>query len=105
SDDILDIASDSEESGKTPGTDLREGVPTLPVLMAQDSTRPGDGRLLQRLDSELSDDDLHAEALTLLRAHPAMDEARAYVVARAQEAKSLLTVLAVGAVTEALDDY
>ncbi|HYF73057.1 MAG TPA: polyprenyl synthetase family protein, partial [Nocardioides sp.] len=31
SDDILDIASASEESGKTPGTDLREGVPTLPV--------------------------------------------------------------------------
>jgi heptaprenyl diphosphate synthase len=31
SDDILDVGSDSEESGKTPGTDLREGVPTLPV--------------------------------------------------------------------------
>ncbi|MDV3297177.1 MAG: polyprenyl synthetase family protein, partial [Brachybacterium paraconglomeratum] len=30
SDDILDIASESDESGKTPGTDLREGVPTLP---------------------------------------------------------------------------
>ena len=35
SDDIIDVASDSVESGKTPGTDLREGVPTLPVLMAQ----------------------------------------------------------------------
>ena len=41
SDDILDIASDSDESGKTPGTDLREGVPTLPVLMAQAVDRPG----------------------------------------------------------------
>ena len=40
SDDILDIASESDESGKTPGTDLREGVPTLPVLMAQASDRP-----------------------------------------------------------------
>ena len=30
SDDIIDIASD--DSGKTPGTDLREGVRTLPVL-------------------------------------------------------------------------
>ena len=38
SDDIIDVASDSTESGKTPGTDLREGVPTLPVLMAQAST-------------------------------------------------------------------
>ena len=28
------------ESGKTPGTDLREGVPTLPVLIAQRSAGP-----------------------------------------------------------------
>ncbi|MGA8247558.1 MAG: polyprenyl synthetase family protein, partial [Nocardioides sp.] len=90
SDDILDIASDSDESGKTPGTDLREGVPTLPVLMARASARPEDSRLLELLDSDLADDDLHAEALTLLRAHPALAEARAYVVARAQEAKSSL---------------
>ena len=41
SDDILDVASESDESGKTPGTDLREGVPTLPVLMALASKRPG----------------------------------------------------------------
>ena len=34
SDDLLDIASESAQSGKTPGTDLREGVPTLPVLYA-----------------------------------------------------------------------
>ena len=49
SDDIIDVASDSVESGKTPGTDLREGVPTLPVLMAQASTDPGDARLLELL--------------------------------------------------------
>ena len=105
SDDILDIASDSGESGKTPGTDLREGVPTLPVLMAGASTRPEDARLLQLLDSDLSDDGLHAEALTLLRAHPALGEARAYVIARAQEAKSLLTVLSPGPVREALENF
>jgi heptaprenyl diphosphate synthase len=105
SDDILDVGSDSVESGKTPGTDLREGVPTLPVLMAHASTRPQDARLLQLLDSDLADDDLHAEALTLLRAHPAMDQARAYVVARAQEAKSLLTALPQGPVREALENF
>ena len=49
SDDILDIASDSAESGKTPGTDLREGVPTLPVIMARASTDPADARLLELL--------------------------------------------------------
>ncbi len=105
SDDILDVASDSVESGKTPGTDLREGVPTLPVLMASASTRPEDSRLLQLLDSDLSDDGLHAEALALLRAHPAMDEARAYVVARAQEAKAHLTVLPEGSVRTALENF
>ena len=84
SDDILDVASESDESGKTPGTDLREGVPTLPVLMARASTDPADARLLELLDADLTDDQLHAEALDLLRKHPAMDEARAYVVAQAE---------------------
>ncbi len=49
SDDILDVASDSEESGKTPGTDLREGVPTLPTLMALASGDPADARLHELL--------------------------------------------------------
>jgi heptaprenyl diphosphate synthase len=105
SDDILDVASDSVVSGKTPGTDLREGVPTLPVLMAKVSSRPEDARLLQLLDSDLSDDGLHAEALALLRAHPAMRRARDYVVARAQEAKTLLTALPHGPVREALESF
>jgi heptaprenyl diphosphate synthase len=105
SDDILDIASETEESGKTPGTDLREGVPTLPVLMARASTDPADARLLELLDADLSDDDLHAEALDLLRKHPAMDDARAYVVARAQEAKELLAILPAGSVRAALEAF
>ena len=93
SDDILDIASESDESGKTPGTDLREGVTTLPILLAQRSTDPADARLLELLDADLSDDALHAEALDLLRKHPAMDEARAYVMERAREAQEQLRVL------------
>jgi heptaprenyl diphosphate synthase len=105
SDDILDIASDSAESGKTPGTDLREGVPTLPVLMARASSRPEDDRLLQLLGSDLSDETLHAEALSLLRAHPALEEARSYVVARAEEAKALLVALPEGPVREALENF
>ncbi|MFZ2504030.1 MAG: polyprenyl synthetase family protein [Nocardioides sp.] len=105
SDDILDIATESEESGKTPGTDLREGVPTLPVLMAQASIDPADARLLQLLAGDLTDDALLAETLTLLRAHPAMTEARAYVVARAAEAKALLEVLPQGSVRSALEDF
>ena len=105
SDDILDVASDSAESGKTPGTDLREGVATLPVLIARRSSAPGDVRLLELLDGDLSDDDRHAEALTLLRRHPAMDEARAFVVDRATEAKRRLEALPQGPVREALEAF
>ncbi len=105
SDDILDVASESEESGKTPGTDLREGVPTLPVLMAKESTDPADARLLELLDADLTDDALHAEALTLLRAHPAMDRARRYVLGQAEEAKALLKVLPEGPVRTALESF
>ena len=54
SDDIIDITSD--ETGKTPGTDLREGIPTLPTLLARRSTDPADARLLELLDSDLRSD-------------------------------------------------
>ncbi|WP_343996445.1 polyprenyl synthetase family protein [Nocardioides dubius] len=105
SDDILDIASETDESGKTPGTDLREGVPTLPVLLVQRSTDPADDRLKELLAADLSDDDALAEALGLLRKHPAMDEAKAYVVGRAAEAKALLAALPLGPVREALEAF
>ena len=105
SDDILDIASDSGESGKTPGTDLREGVPTLPVLMARASGDPADARLLELLDGDLTDDDRHAEALRLLRAHPALAQARDYVVNQAHEAKAHLAVVPPGPVRDALEAF
>ena len=105
SDDILDIASEADESGKTPGTDLREGVPTLPVLFARRAARPEDARLLELLDADLTDDALLAEALDLLRAHPAMTEAREYVVAEAARAKQLLHALPDGPVRAALEAF
>ena len=33
-DDVLDCAGDAADTGKVPGTDLREGTPTLPLLLA-----------------------------------------------------------------------
>jgi geranylgeranyl pyrophosphate synthase len=78
SDDILDVASETAESGKAPGTDLREGVRSLPVLHALASPVNGDERLRDLLSLDgLADDSQHAEALALLRAHPAMDAAHA----------------------------
>ena len=96
-DDLLDISSGSGESGKMPGTDLREGVATLPVLLVRQSNDPADEHLLDLLGSDLRDGDaLHAEALALLRAHPAMGEARARTNAVAREAQELLAPLSVG---------
>jgi len=104
-DDILDITAELDRSGKTPGTDLREGVPTLPVLMAQASTDPADARLLELLAQPLTDDALRAEALDLLRRHPAMEQARNYVLGQAAQAKQLLEVLDEGPVRTALASF
>ncbi|RAY15475.1 polyprenyl synthetase family protein [Actinomadura craniellae] len=94
SDDILDIASESDQSGKTPGTDLREGIRTLPVHHVLAGTDPADARLRDLLRADLSDDDaLHAEALTLLRAHPAMARARADLAQWAEDARTELRTL------------
>jgi heptaprenyl diphosphate synthase len=96
-DDVLDIASDSRESGKTPGTDLREGIATLPVLRLRERTeRLGlaeDIALCELLDSDLTDDVRHAEALAALRAHPALEQARRDTVRYAQDARASLAPL------------
>jgi heptaprenyl diphosphate synthase len=92
-DDLLDIASESGVSGKTPGTDLREGVPTLPMLYVRQSGDPVDERLRALLSGPISDDGDHAEALSLLRAHPAMDRARADVQRWADEAREVVAPL------------
>ena len=93
SDDLLDIASSSGQSGKTPGTDLREGVPTLPVLHALRSTDPAESRLRELVSAPLTDDALHAEALGLLRESPAMASARKTLESYADEARRLLATL------------
>ncbi|MEF9912681.1 polyprenyl synthetase family protein [Streptomyces sp. P5-A9] len=96
-DDVLDIASDSHESGKTPGTDLREGIPTLPVLhlraRAAAESRPEDKELVELLDGDLADDARLAEALRALRAHPALEQARRDTVRYAEEARATLAPL------------
>lgn len=93
SDDLLDVTSDPIGFGKTPGTDLREGVVTLPVLHARRSSDPTDARLLDLLAGDLSDDARHAEALALLRAHHAIDAARADLDRWAADARETLQPL------------
>ena len=109
SDDILDVASESDQSGKTPGTDLREGIRSLPVLHALGSSRPGDARLRDLLTAaDLTDPGLHAEALGLLRANPAMQEAQADLrrwAAAAREQIAGLPDVPARAAFEGLCDY
>ncbi|WP_026316922.1 polyprenyl synthetase family protein [Actinokineospora enzanensis] len=74
SDDVIDIASPADESGKTPGTDLREGVRTLPMLYAlADGPDP---RLAELLAGPIADDADIADALALLRKSSGLDRAR-----------------------------
>jgi heptaprenyl diphosphate synthase len=121
SDDVIDIASDSAQSGKTPGTDLRQGVRTLPVLYALRSTgqaatgqvavdqaavdqaavdqagaagSDADRRLHELLaEADLTDDALLAETLSLLRAHPALAESRERVLSWVQGARNEIMAL------------
>jgi heptaprenyl diphosphate synthase len=93
SDDVLDIASDREQSGKTPGTDLREGVPTLPTLYALESTDPESARLRQLLSGPITEDELVDEVIAALRVHPALSQARETVTRYAAEARDLLAPL------------
>jgi heptaprenyl diphosphate synthase len=102
SDDLLDLLSETSESGKTPGTDLREGVATLPVLLVRRSARPEDSRLLALLDTGVPDDASHAEALALLRRHPAIAEAQDAVRRFAEDARAVLAPLPDGPARDAL---
>jgi len=96
SDDVIDVSSTSSQSGKEPGTDLRQGVRTLPVLYALrgDATTPEAARLRELLvEADLTDSALHAEALTLLRRSPAIEEARETVRTWIAEARERLAKL------------
>ena len=100
-DDVIDIASQTNESGKTPGTDLREGVPTLVTLLVQKANRPEDHKLIASLAAPISDENEVAEVLAALRAHPALDEARTIALQYAENSRKLLSVLPVNQTTSA----
>ncbi|HET7129802.1 MAG TPA: polyprenyl synthetase family protein [Gaiellaceae bacterium] len=95
-DDILDCAGQTQETGKIPGTDLREGTPTMPLLVAarsDDVVRhalaggPLDGALLRVAATgaiEQSRDfalDYAARARSFLGEHPHREELEALTYA------------------------
>jgi heptaprenyl diphosphate synthase len=102
SDDIIDVASETADSGKTPGTDLREGVPTLPVLYALQAEDANARRLEQLMSRGFGADGALAEAVDLLRGHPAMSRARADLAGWSSKARECLAPLPDGAPKAAL---
>jgi heptaprenyl diphosphate synthase len=101
-DDVIDIASTTNESGKTPGTDLREGVPTLVSLFVMESKDPADAPLKELLSKPITDEKIVAETLMALRNHDAMTKSRALVEQYADSSRTLLEKLPEGAAKQAL---
>lgn len=101
-DDIIDIASESNESGKTPGTDLREGVPTLVTLLVLESKDPADQELRNILSAPITDEQVVTNTLAQLRSHAALGASRKILQQYADEARLDLNNLPDGAAKRAL---
>ena len=100
--DVIDIASESNQSGKTPGTDLREGVPTLVTLNVMKSNDPADAELKRLLAAPITDEPTVQQVLVALRNHKALDESRQQLLQVAKEARSALGPLPINDATGAL---
>jgi heptaprenyl diphosphate synthase len=101
-DDIIDITSESHESGKTPGTDLREGIPTLVTLNVMNSTESKDRALIKLLKAPIKDEAVVAQVLKALRTHDALGQSREQLLDIARDARTALGPLPVNDVTGAL---
>jgi heptaprenyl diphosphate synthase len=102
-DDLLDIASNETASGKTPGTDLKEGIPTLVTLFVMADNDPADKELIRKLNKPISDEDL-PNVILELRKHNALKKVQDYLSQVATEANDLLIDLPAGAAKEALNN-
>jgi heptaprenyl diphosphate synthase len=102
SDDLLDIVSRDGSSGKAPGTDLREGIATLPALFALAGDDPAEARLRELVARPVTDDHEHAEALELLRSSSALARANGVLGEYADRARARLEAVPAGEVREAL---
>jgi heptaprenyl diphosphate synthase len=101
-DDVIDIASESNQSGKTPGTDLREGVPTLVTLNVMASAKVEDAELQRLLSAPIHDEDTVAQVLRALRKHDGLDQAREQLGQVAKQARAALGPLPLTPATAAL---
>jgi heptaprenyl diphosphate synthase len=101
-DDVIDIASESSQSGKTPGTDLREGVPTLVTLNVMASNKPEDAELKRLLSAPIHDEVVVQQVLRALRTHDGLQQARQQLGNVAKDARTALGPLPLNSATSAL---
>jgi heptaprenyl diphosphate synthase len=112
-DDVIDLSSAVEQTGKVAGTDLRAGVPTLPLLYlrARAATEPDAAALLKRLERHISastDEEVHLdfdEAVAELRLHAVTDDTLAEANRWADLAVEALEPLPTGPVKKALTRF
>lgn len=108
-DDVIDLSLDGTLSGKTPGTDLREHVPTLPVLLLREQAardgRQEDLDLVALLDSDLSADDELARAVAALSGHDVVAQTRNRALTLVDEAVALLEPLSDGPVKDSFVSF
>jgi heptaprenyl diphosphate synthase len=103
-DDVIDI-SEAGPSGKTPGTDLRAGVPTMPVLLLRQAAAAGDksaADLLTLIDGDLTEDSVLAYVVKRLREHSVAEQAYNEAKRWADEAVEAIQALPEGSVRTAL---
>lgn len=103
-DDVIDLRSTEEELGKQPGTDLREGVPTLPMLLLRRlaQTDRDAARELATIEADLASDASAHDALDRLAEHPVTAETLERARALSARAKEAIAPLPHGAVRDAL---
>ncbi len=107
-DDVIDVTGLKVKSGKAPGTDLREGVPTLPVILLRRAAAEGDASaadVIALVDGDLASDDALAEAVAAVRSHPQTQEAWAFAQRWADDAVVALDPLPDSVVKQALASF
>jgi len=109
-DDVIDLTSEGATTGKTPGIDLRDKVPTMPALLLRRRVAEGrgtaaDADLVALLDADLSSDAALAGAVRALREHDVVAATRAQALEWADRAIAALDGLPEGVVKVALVDF
>ena len=102
-DDLLDYEGNSEDLGKNIGDDLREGKPTLPLLVAMERAPQAD-RALIRHAIEQGEMQKLPEILAIVRRTGALDATRAAAQREADKARAVLAVLPASSARSALLD-